>query len=152
VPKNARKGNGARKNISKPASVAFINQAVVGEAPAPRWLDTDWLLGQFGGERMPAIGAYRQFVLAGKGAPSPLNQVRHQMLLGDDAFVVLHQQSRGRDTLREVSKAQRRLVALNLPVYRGRYPDRAEAMARAYFSGVPHLHLRRNGIKPIKII
>jgi putative transposase len=71
-------------------------RTVVGEAPAPRWLDTDWLLGQFGGERMPAIGAYRQFVLAGKGAPSPLNQVQHQMLLGDDAFVVLHQQSRGR--------------------------------------------------------
>jgi putative transposase len=108
-------------------------RTVVGEAPAPRWLDTDWLLGQFGGERMPAIGAYRQFVLAGKGAPSPLNQVQH--LLGDDAFVVLHQQSRGRDTLREVSKAQRRSVALNLPVYQGRYPDRAEAMARAYFSG-----------------
>jgi len=36
---------------------------------------------------MPAIGAYRQFVLAGKGAPSPLNQVQYQMLLGDDAFV-----------------------------------------------------------------
>jgi hypothetical protein len=75
-----------RKNTSKPASVEFINQAVVGEASAPRWLDTDWLLGQFGEERMPAIGAYRQFVLAGKGAPSPLNQVRHQMLLGDDAL------------------------------------------------------------------
>jgi putative transposase len=49
--------------------------------------------------------------------------------------VLRHQQGQGRDTLREVSKAQRRSVALNLPVYRGRYPDRAEAMARAYFPG-----------------
>jgi hypothetical protein len=47
----------------------------------------------------------------------------------------------------EVSKAQRRSVALNLPVYQGRYPDRPEAMARAYFSG-PILWPRSARISP----
>jgi hypothetical protein len=69
------------------------------------------------------------------GDPSPLSQVRHQVLLGDDTFVAQHQQTQRSDRLQEVSKAQRRSVALELPTYRERYPDRAEAMARAYFSG-----------------
>ena len=121
--------------VADPADWSWSSyRAIVGEAPAPPWLDTDWLLGQLGGERLPAIGAYRQFVFAGKGDPSPLSQVRHQMLLGDDAFVVRYQQGQRRDTLREVSKAQRRSVALELPAWE-HYPDRAEAMARAYFSG-----------------
>ncbi|MGH8609509.1 MAG: transposase, partial [Gammaproteobacteria bacterium] len=36
--------------VADPAEWPWSNyRAVVGEAPAPRWLDTDWLLGQFGG-------------------------------------------------------------------------------------------------------
>lgn len=110
-------------------------RACIGEAPAPVWLDTDWLLGQFGDERQPAIAGYRQFVLAGVGDPSPLNRVRHQVLLGDDVFVARHQQGPCNDPLREVSKAHRRSVALELAAYEERYHDRAEAMAQAYFSG-----------------
>jgi putative transposase len=36
----------------------------------------------------------------------------------------------------EVSKAQRRTLALSLPEYQVKYRDRDEAMARAYFSAV----------------
>jgi transposase-like protein len=54
--------------------------------------------------------------------------------LGDDAFVARHQ-GPSNDSLREVSKAQRRSVAWPLPVYCERYPDRTEAMARAYLAG-----------------
>ena len=110
------------------------DRSVVGEAPAPVWLDTDWLLSQFGTARTAAISAYRRFVLAGLDYPSPLDHVRHQALLGDEAFVMRHQQGHSTDRLREVSKAQRRSVALGLPAYRERYPERAESMARAYFS------------------
>ncbi|BBA35529.1 uncharacterized protein sS8_3592 [Methylocaldum marinum] len=39
------------------------------------------------------------------------------------------------EELREVSKAPRRSIALPLDDYRQRYPDRNEAMARAYLSG-----------------
>lgn len=108
---------------------------VTGQVAAPRWLDTDCLLVRFGAERDKALQGYRQFVMAGRGAPSPLQAARHQLLLGDDAFVDSHRQVQQPETLREVSKAQRRSVALPLAEYRSRYPDRDEAMARAYLSG-----------------
>ena len=79
--------------------------------------------------------AYREFVLAGVGKPSPLEQVRHQTLLGDDAFLARHKTCAGADHLREVSKAHRRAVASDLADYRAQYSERAEAMARAYLSG-----------------
>ncbi len=110
-------------------------RAIVGEVPAPAWPDPEWLLSQFGGERWSAIAAYRQFIAAGVGTPSPLKEARHQVLLGDDGFVTRHQHGELDASLREICKAQRRSVALGLPAYRERYPDRAEAMARAYFSG-----------------
>lgn len=38
---------------------------MIGKAPAPPWLETDWLLGQFGRDRDQAIRGYRDFVRAG---------------------------------------------------------------------------------------
>lgn len=108
---------------------------ITGQAAAPLWLDTDWLLGQFDPERGKAIQGYRDFVMAGRGVPSPLQGVRHQLLLGDDGFVESHRKPGGDDVLREVSKAHRRSVALPLEEYQARHPDRDEAMARAYLSG-----------------
>lgn len=104
-------------------------------AAAPRWLDTDWLLSQFGAERGTALQRYHEFVMAGKGVPSPLQNARHQLLLGDDAFVENHRQARDTDVLREVSKAHRRSVALPLDRYQTLHPDRDEAMAQAYLAG-----------------
>jgi hypothetical protein len=40
-----------------------------------------------------------------------------------------------RETLREVSKAHRRSVALTLAAYQEHYLDKNEAMAQAYLSG-----------------
>lgn len=102
---------------------------------APLWLDTDWLLNQFGHERDQAIQRYREFVMSGTGVSSPLQGTRHQLLLGDDAFIEKHRQPHENETLREVSKAHRRAIALPLDEYQTRYPDRDEAMARAYLSG-----------------
>ena len=110
-------------------------QAAVAEVQAAVWLDIDWLLGQFASERSRAIAGYRQFVLAGLRNPSPLDQIQHQVLLGDDAFIARCQDEQRAERLREVSKAHRRSVALSLTAYRKRYPERAEAMARAYLSG-----------------
>ena len=110
-------------------------RSMVGEASAPDWLDADGLLSQFGRERKSAIESYRRFVKDGRGLPSPLDQTRHQGLLGDDAFVERYRQDKKPEELREVSKAPRRSIALPLDDYRQRYPDRNEAMARAYLSG-----------------
>lgn len=108
---------------------------IIGEANVPDWLDADWLLSQFGRERKRAIESYRRFVMEGKGLPSPLDQTRHQLLLGDDAFVERHRQDKKPEELREISKAHRRSIALPLDDYRRLYPERNEALARAYLSG-----------------
>lgn len=108
---------------------------VTGQEAPPPWLDTDWLLGQFGTQRGEAIRSYRQFVMAGKGLPSPLEKTRHQLLLGDDAFAECHRQAKAAEQLREVSKAHRRSIALTLEEYWVQHGNRDEAMARAYLSG-----------------
>ena len=73
--------------------------------------------------------------MAGKGLPSPLLETRHQLLLGDDAFVERHKAALSSAPLRGVSKAQRRAVAMTLAQYQLRCADRDEAMAQAYLSG-----------------
>ncbi|MEO6421222.1 MAG: transposase [Candidatus Nitrotoga sp.] len=110
--------------------LATIN--VVGK---PEWLDVDWLLGQFGKQRKSAIKAYVKFVMEGKGLPSPLDQTRHQLLLGDDNFVGQYKQNKKPEALREISKVHRRVLALSLDEYKQNHPSRNEAMARAYLSG-----------------
>ncbi|WLI88853.1 transposase [Massilia sp. R2A-15] len=47
-----------------------------GVLPAPRWLQIDWVLSQFSGERDEAIHAYRRFVM--EGAASGLG-ARHDL-------------------------------------------------------------------------
>jgi putative transposase len=110
--------------------------ATVNAETGSRWLDVDWTLGQFKQNRTTAIAAYRQFVMQGKGLPDPKGKVRHQMFLGNDAFVAEHQQATEKpEKLREVSKAHKRSVALTLSNYQKSYDQRDEAMAKAYLSG-----------------
>lgn len=104
------------------------------DAPAPAWLDTRRLLGQFGARRGEAVPAYVRFVMAGVGLKSPLALTTHQMLLGDAAFAARHRQEPTEDLIRAVAKPQRRALALPLAEYATRYPSREEAMAQAYFS------------------
>jgi putative transposase len=109
--------------------------AVMGMIEAPPWLDTDWLLVQFGKQRKRARQKYDQFIMQGKGMRSPLEATRHQLLLGDDAFVERFQQEEQPEQLREYSKSQRRVLALPLSEYEKQYKTRNEAMAVAYQSG-----------------
>lgn len=101
----------------------------------PLWFDSNWLLSQFDSQRDKAINDYRQFVMAGKGLNSPMKDTRHQLLLGDNAFVEHHRPTKNPEELREFPKAQRKLVALSLDEYQMHYPDRNLAMAQAYLSG-----------------
>jgi len=108
---------------------------ITGQAAPPSWLDTEWWLGQFGSQRGKALNGYRQFVMAGRGLPSPMLDTHHQLLLGDKDFVERHWQTKNPETLREVSKAHRRSLALSLDEYQMRHPDRDQAMSQAYLSG-----------------
>jgi putative transposase len=102
---------------------------------APKWLDTDWLLGQFGAQRSLARKAYKAFVMKGLGIASPLLATRNQLFLGDDSFIERHRQDNLPEQLRELSLAHKRSLALPLREYQARHADRDEAMAKAYQSG-----------------
>lgn len=106
----------------------------IGDAPPPSWLESDWILAQFGNCRSQAVAAYRTFVSAGIDKASPLVETRHQILLGDDEFVSEHQHLQQSEELVETVRVARGALALTLSEYRSRFPDRTEAMARAYLS------------------
>lgn len=109
---------------------------VTEEDAPPEWLDIDWLLAGFGRRRNAAIAAYTRFVLDGIRKQSPMEHVKHQLYLGDEAFIEQVQITTNRQqSLREVSKTQRRALAKPLSAYTSDYPERDEAMARAYLSG-----------------
>ena len=92
--------------------------ACIGLVESSPWLDTDWLLMQFGSRRGAATDSYQKFVLEGRGLPSPLDDVRHQLFLGNDGFVDKLRSNNKGEELREISKAHRRSMALTLSEYR----------------------------------
>ena len=73
--------------------------------------------------------------MEGQGLPRPWDQVQHQILLGDEAFVEQYKHQKHPEELREVSKAQRRSMALSLNEYQHGARSRKEAMTQAYLSG-----------------
>lgn len=101
---------------------------------SPAWLAVDPLLSRFGQARDEAIANYRQFINEGVGEESPLKNVQHQLILGDDEFVLKHRDGMVASDMTAIAKVQRRTAALNLGEYRKHFPDRDEAIARAYWS------------------
>jgi REP element-mobilizing transposase RayT len=99
----------------------------------PVWLDVASTLQAFPGNSPAALDAYRRFVMAGIGAPSPLLKTRHQLILGDDALVAeTHGPSPA--AFRAVPKSQRRALTLSLAEYQQQAANRDQAMSNAYHS------------------
>ena len=83
-----------------------------------------------------AVEAYKSFIAAGKGAPSPWESLKQQVFLGSDAFVEAMQRKVPQDRdLREVPQAKRRPVPRSLPDYERANADRNQAIKAAYASG-----------------
>ena len=100
----------------------------------PEWLNSEWLLSQFSSDPVRARNAYNQFVLRGRGLLNPLRDVKHQTLLGDKEFVNTRIEGGKPNTLCDINRMQRCVIAIPLDEYAAKYGDRNEAMARAYFS------------------
>ena len=110
---------------------------MVGAEPAPVWLEIDWVLGQFGEERMQARAGYAAFVREGVGQPSVWDGLRHQVFLGSEPFVERHCiASTPRNGCAKCLAPSAGGFAKPLSDFAGRYPVRREAMARAYQTGV----------------
>ncbi len=110
-------------------------RATVGAEAAPAWLDRDGLLDRFASGAVAPALAYADFVRDGVGRASPWRALRHQVFLGDDAFVARATRAGASPATDEVPKAQRRALVEPLAAYRRRYADRDAGMARAYLAG-----------------
>jgi hypothetical protein len=109
--------------------------ATCGQSASPEWLQTDWLLAQFGRQRARAIHKYVEFVHEGARLPSVWTQLQSQIYLGSEAFVKMMQaQIEIKPSLDEIPRAQWRTLTQTLADFEQRF-DRNEAMARAYLSG-----------------
>ena len=117
-------------------------RAMMGLTVPPTWLETDWGLGQFATDRADARTGFAAFVAAGVGQPSPWTELRHQVFLGSDAFVerAVHDARPRSGELREVPRAQRRTMASSLECFERDFPNRREAMARAFETGAYTMH------------
>ncbi len=116
--------------------------ATAGLAEAQGGLFSDWLLSQFGKRKSSAQKKYAEFVSAGKGQPSPFENVKHQAYLGSDAFVnnminkiASNLNPVNQHDLSEIPVAQRTPMAKSLEEYNAQEGDRNTAMLAAFNSG-----------------
>lgn len=112
--------------------------AMVGAAPRPGWLHTDWLLGQFGVQRARQTERYIEFVQEGLRGPRVWEQLKGQIFLGSEAFVETMQrelEAAAKHTIREIPRLQRRALAKSLDYYRNAFEDARTGMAAAYATG-----------------
>ncbi|MCO6427661.1 transposase [Nitrosomonas communis] len=109
--------------------------AMIGKNSCPEWLQTDWILGQFGKQRKQARAAYVDFVRAGVGLPSVWNALRGQIYLGSDTFVdTMLQHVESDKNSSEIPRAQRKGQAKPLSDYSS-FSDRNEGIMAAYQTG-----------------
>lgn len=109
--------------------------AMLGTQPAPEWLQTDWILGQFSPQHRRAINLYIDFVRAGVGLPSVWKQLSGQVFLGTDRFLKRMQAMSDKTAIGEIPRVQRRPVAKPLDYYQSKHRDTKTAMATAYATG-----------------
>lgn len=109
--------------------------AMVGQEGKPEWLNTDWLLGQFGSERRQAIAGYIDFVRGGVGLPSLWGELKGQIYLGTDAYIEHISKLGDANSLNEVPRKQRRPLAKPLTHYVENYKTAKEGMVAAYATG-----------------
>jgi len=111
-------------------------RATAGQARAPEWLHTEWLLAAFGRRKGKAMDAYRRFVAEGRNQPSPWQGLRNQVYLGDERFVErMQRRIDGEKVLSEIPMTQRRPQAKTLAYYERKAGSRDEAIVSAYASG-----------------
>lgn len=109
---------------------------MVGVRSAPEWLETDWLLAQFGKQRQRAIANYIEFVREGMKRDSVWAELKGQIYLGSDKFVERMQRvAVDRAEIGEIPRQQRRAIAKPLAHYAKHEPSRDAAIVAAYATG-----------------
>jgi hypothetical protein len=82
--------------------------ATAGLKNAPDYLAVDWLLKQFGNSKKTAQALYKEFVMEGFGKKSPWNELKGQILLGDEKFIEEFKDIlSGKEQIKEIPRRQR---------------------------------------------
>lgn len=111
-------------------------RATTGLSACPDWLHADGVLGYFGPGRERARQEYARFVSAEEGPNDPWRNLKRQIYLGSDRFVLATQQRVAVDRdLTEIPRVQRSQAAKSLDAYLADGGTRRAAMALAYASG-----------------
>lgn len=109
---------------------------MMGQKPAPEWLETDWLLQQFSNEKRRAREAFDDFVRAGVGLPTVWNELSGQIYLGSEQYIrSLHAEMSDQLENREIPRLQRRPMAFPLTYYQQQHSERDDAIRAAFASG-----------------
>ena len=110
--------------------------AMIGATEPPNWLETDWLLSQFGKQRKRARAKYIDFVREGTGLPSIWDDLRKQIFLGSEAFIQQHLKAiEEKESLDDIPAVQKRAQAKPIAYYQDLYPDSNEAIRQAFLTG-----------------
>jgi putative transposase len=101
-----------------------------------QWLNTAWLLQQFGSSKPQARAAYIDHVRAGIGLASIWESLQDQIILGDAKFaaIVSSQVTPSSATHPEIPRLQRRAAAAPLAHFTA-MPERNRAIAQAFQTG-----------------
>jgi len=111
-------------------------RATAGYDKSHACLTTEWILAGFTQTKNAAQLCYRDFVQAGKRHPSPWEQLKNQIYLGDEDFVNDMQCKLAPDqSLKDIPKKQKQAPAKPLDYFADHYKTRDESMAQAYWSG-----------------
>ena len=110
-------------------------RATAGLVTTPKWMETEPLLSLFGPNKTQHQFAYQQFISEGKGQPSPWQNLRNQVYLGNEEFVENMQCNMARSTkLSGIPKAQHSPVKRPLEWYFDHYASREQFIVMAYRS------------------
>lgn len=105
---------------------------MTGTAAPPSWLNTRGILEKLNVPESDEIAGYQAFIQAGIGEASPLIYAHGQLFLGDEAFIARFQEQSDIAELHGITPTHRHALVPSLQTYLEKYPDRDEAMARAY--------------------
>lgn len=111
-------------------------RATAGLSESEACLTIDWVLAGFSKTSNVARQRYRDFVQQGKGQPSPWQQLKNQIYLGDENFVQDMQcKLDPEQSLKDIPKKQKQAPVKPLSYFVEHHKIRDESMAQAYLSG-----------------
>jgi len=136
----------SRYVVLNPVRARMVNQiedwpwssynAMRGKVERYPWLETNWILGQFSGNRLKAIESYINFVREGVGLPPIWGELKQQIYIGSDQFVesMLKKVAEDKKGVEDVPLMQHRMLPKTLEKY-SEQSSRNEAIRVAFKSG-----------------